>query len=436
MPDLERKKRHVVNVEIDGFKGIDHLTFQPSRTITVIGGKNGSGKSSALDAIDTALRGGRSIPGEPVNHNRKKATIAVGLEDDIEVRWTKTKAGAPSLVISSPDVEKYDSPRALLTEALGIQLGMDPLEFADRYDVKRQVETAMGILGLTDTLEQFQTKRDRLFTDRTDLNRDVKSLTTRAEAILVPEGTPDEEPDVSAMVKAQVVLQEAKESLSVVTRHEQEITRIEDQIKALKVELSRAKDGRILATQMLEEKKEAAVEACVTLGIDPGTEDANEALSGQIAGANGVAAAVRNKHERAALQAELEEKKAEADELTRTIEKLDAERDRTVQEVDLPVDGLEFAEDGLRYNGTPFPQASRAEQLTVSCALAVAANPMLPLVLIRDGSLLDDDHLVLLEDLAEKNECQFLIEMATRDDRPDDRVSIMLTNGQAQTSEV
>ena len=102
MSDSEKKpKVRIAHVEIDGFKGIDHLSFAPTRTITVIGGQNGSGKSSVLDAIDTALRGGSAIPGEPVNHDRKKASVT-----DCRICVIRTvPALSPPISLSMPETE-------------------------------------------------------------------------------------------------------------------------------------------------------------------------------------------------------------------------------------------------------------------------------------------------------------------------------------------
>ncbi|NGZ99664.1 hypothetical protein G5V59_02720 [Nocardioides sp. W3-2-3] len=40
-----------------------------------------------------------------------------------------------------------------------------------------------------------------------------------------------------------------------------------------------------------------------------------------------------------------------------------------------PVDGLGFDDDGVTYQGVPFAQASSAEQIRVSLAMAMSLNP-------------------------------------------------------------
>ena len=78
---------------------------------------------------------------------------------------------------------------------------------------------------------------------------------------------------------------------------------------------------------------------------------------------------------------------------------------------EFPVDGLGFDESGVTYQGVPFKQASSAEQLRVSLAMAIALNPKLRVIRIADGSLLDSDNLALIEAAAKESDYQVWIEM-------------------------
>ena len=75
-----------------------------------------------------------------------------------------------------------------------------------------------------------------------------------------------------------------------------------------------------------------------------------------------------------------------------------------------PVVGLGFNDNGVTFNGVPFSQASSAEQLRVSVAMGLALNPTLRVVLIRDGSLLDDDSLAMVATMAAEKDSQVWIE--------------------------
>ena len=76
----------------------------------------------------------------------------------------------------------------------------------------------------------------------------------------------------------------------------------------------------------------------------------------------------------------------------------------------MPVKGLSFGEGEVVFNGLPLNQASDAEQLRVSIAIAMAANPKLRVLRIRDGSLLDERSLAAVATMADTQDYQIWIE--------------------------
>lgn len=96
---------------------------------------------------------------------------------------------------------------------------------------------------------------------------------------------------------------------------------------------------------------------------------------------------------------------------TAEIAKLDAERAARIQGASYPVAGLGFDADGaVTYSGIPLSQASQAEQIRVSMAIGLAANPELRLVLVRDASLLDSTSMALVAEMAEKADALVILE--------------------------
>jgi hypothetical protein len=71
---------------------------------------------------------------------------------------------------------------------------------------------------------------------------------------------------------------------------------------------------------------------------------------------------------------------------------------------------MTFGEDELLLNGVPFSQASDAERLRTSISIAIASNPKIRVMRVRDGSLLDEDSMGLLEKVAIDNDFQIWIE--------------------------
>ena len=92
------------------------------------------------------------------------------------------------------------------------------------------------------------------------------------------------------------------------------------------------------------------------------------------------------------------------------IHKVDEERERRLAAAEFPVEGLGFDENGVTLKGFPFEQASDAEKLRVSVAMGLAMNPKLKVILVRDGSLLDDKSLLLVHEMAKAAKAQVWIE--------------------------
>jgi hypothetical protein len=102
--------------------------------------------------------------------------------------------------------------------------------------------------------------------------------------------------------------------------------------------------------------------------------------------------------------------KRRRDALTATIDAKRKAIGEAIARAKMPVPGLGFAEGIVTYNGLPLNQASGAEQLAISFAIAKAANPTLRVVLIRDASLLDAESLAQLAEMAKDGDYQIWLE--------------------------
>lgn len=104
--------------------------------------------------------------------------------------------------------------------------------------------------------------------------------------------------------------------------------------------------------------------------------------------------------------------------ITARIAAIDAEKKKKSAETKYPIEGLAIAETGvITFGGLPLSQASQAEQMRISVAIAAAMNPKLRVMLIRDGSLVDEEGLALLEGLAKEFDLQIWIERVGKKDK-------------------
>jgi DNA repair exonuclease SbcCD ATPase subunit len=85
-------------------------------------------------------------------------------------------------------------------------------------------------------------------------------------------------------------------------------------------------------------------------------------------------------------QQKVEALQAEADDLTAQLTELEQERTSAIQKAHLPIDGLGFNEGIVTLNGKPWKHGSEAERIDASMALAMALQPKLRNIIIRDAS--------------------------------------------------
>jgi hypothetical protein len=77
---------------------------------------------------------------------------------------------------------------------------------------------------------------------------------------------------------------------------------------------------------------------------------------------------------------------------------------------DFPVKDIAFDGRMVLLGGVPFEQASDAQRLKASVEIAMAANPSIRVIRVRDGSKLDKDNLALLGKIAEERGFQVWVE--------------------------
>ena len=81
-----------------------------------------------------------------------------------------------------------------------------------------------------------------------------------------------------------------------------------------------------------------------------------------------------------------------------------------IDAANFPVRGLGIEDGVVTYNNIPFEGCSSAEQLRVSIAIAMATNPTLKILRIKDGSLLDSEGMKIVQGMATKHGFQIWIE--------------------------
>jgi hypothetical protein len=99
--------------------------------------------------------------------------------------------------------------------------------------------------------------------------------------------------------------------------------------------------------------------------------------------------------------------------ITARLEAIKTEKKDIFTNSKLPVKGLTFDENGIYYNGLPFNEDSHntATVISVGLKIAMAMNPKLRCIFIKDGSLLDKDTFKKIVGFCEKENYQLFVEI-------------------------
>lgn len=411
----------IVQLAVNNVLAIKAITIRPDGETVTLGGENGAGKSSVLNSIAMALGGKRLIPEQPIHQGEDRGTIRLDLGDYV-VERTFT-AGGDRIEVKSRDGAKYPKPQALL-DSLYASIAFDPLQFATEKDSVKQSAMLRDLLGLD--FADIDARKRHVFDRRADVNRDIKSLTAQLAGMPARDNSAPAKPvsveELAAQLEA-CMSEEAQQervravlakSMDAVRSAERRVTAAADAVAQIERQLAEARAKHASAVAALEQSQAdvATGEAMVAALVAPDTAAARQAL----ADVERVNAAVRANAARASIEARASALDATSKALSAELDAIEADRLARIAAAPFPVDGLGFAESGVTYRGLPFAQASSAEKLRVSVAVAVAMNPKLRVFLVRDGSLLSQKSLTQLHELAAEHDCQLWIEDARTTD--------------------
>jgi len=386
----------VVQLTAENFKRIKAIRITPTGPVVPLTGRNAQGKSSVLDALWTALCGGdasRSTP-MPVRVGEKFAKVEVDLGDLVVTRkWSVSRT---VLEVASKDGLLYRSPQSVLDELVG-RLSFDPLAFT-RLSAKDQRDQLAGALGLD--ICTLDTNRRKAYELRTDLNRSLKQDCALLDSLGASGERIDQDEALSEAVLLRQDVAKAREAVITRERLEREKAAVQKALAASQAEVARLAELLAEIDETLEGCQHAQPQLDeLTTRLDAAEERLSDARA---------YSAVAN--QRSKLEESVADLKRRSAEQTAAIEKIDRDKAELLADADMPVDGLGFDDDGVTLNGVPFGQASAAEKLRVSMAVAMAANPTVRVVAIRDGSLMDPDTKAEVERLATEAGFQVWIE--------------------------
>lgn len=399
-------------LKMENFQRTKLIEIRPGdRNLVLIAGKNRQGKSSLLRAMSAALGGGKEKPERPVREGEETAAIVVELDGgELVISKTFSAAGKATLEVRSSALGKVSSPQRILDGIVGTRF-LDPLAFT-RLSEKQQREKLLEVVDLGIDLDDNAIRRKAAFAQRTEVNRTVKRLTAEYEALDFPDDIPPRK-DLQALLGKleDFQAQDAKAVDATKT-----IEDMERQVREAGVEVDRLEKLITIAqgtlAQVTQDLSDQHAELTAVADVDVAKDiiDVREELA-QVDNHNTVVAGLETvKASKLRVGADLTDAMSTAKNFDDGLKALDKVKADALASAKMPVDGLSLGESSVLLNNVPLSQASGAEQLQLSLAIAASTSPELRDIWIEDGALLDGDSLKLVSDFASEHDLRVWLE--------------------------
>lgn len=403
------------SLEVENVKRVKAVALEPAESgLTVIGGRNGQGKTSVLDAISWALGGDRKRPSEAKRAgSATDPRLKVELSNGIVVE-RKGKNG--SLRVTDPEGRKGGQQ---LLDSFVEALALDLPRFLAMSD-KDKARTLLGIIGVGEELARIEAEEQALYNRRTGVGqmRDVKR--GAAEDMPAHPDAPREPVSALELIQAQQAIlarngenqrmrENAAEMRRTAARSSELLEAADERVRMAEEALSRARAERAAAAVVADQASKDAETAGKS--AQELADESTAEIEAQLEQVELVNAKVRDNQRRADAMREAEELDDQYREMTARIEELRSAKMALLDGADLPLPGLAVDNGLLAYEGRRWDCMSGSEQLRVATAIVRRLKPECGFVLVDKLEQMDAE---TLREFGEWAEGEGLQVIATR----------------------
>lgn len=381
-------------LEVENVKRVKAVTLTPQENgLTILGGNNGQGKTSVLDAICWAVGGNKFKPSNAARDGAyTDPHIRLTLSNGLVVERAGKNA---ALKVIDPNGNK--SGQALLDSFIS-ELALNLPKFLNATD-KEKADTLLRIIGVGDKLSQMENEEQRLYNQRRAVGQIADQKKKFAAELPSWQGVPNQPVTASELIQRQ-----------------QDILRKNAENQRLRAERDRCEDALLQAQRTLEEAKHALAKAQHDVAqarksAENLQDESTAELEQSIADIDTTNAKVRDNIAKAQAEQEAADLSDQYEDLSAQIEGIRLARRALLDSADLPLPGLTVEGGKLLYNGKAWDCMSGAEQLTVATAIVRRLNPDCGFVLLDKLEQMDVE---TLHDFGQWLEAQGLQAIATR----------------------
>lgn len=409
-------------LEIENVKRVKAVTLEPTQNgLTVIGGRNGQGKTSILDSIAWALGGNKYKPSKAQREGSVlPPNLHLTLSNGLEIRRDGKNS---DLKVIDPSGNKAGQQ---LLNGFVEEFSINLPKFMEASGADK-AKTLLQIIGVGEQLVTLEQKEDEKYNQRTTIGQIADQKKKFAAEMTYYADAPKDLVSVSELItQQQAILAKNGENERLrnqvshiefqVTQGESNIANVKKQIEQLQGQLNTLTGLQEATLKDLETARKSALDL---------HDESTEQLEQNIAQVEQINLKVR---------ANLDKDKASEDAktyedqylgLTAEIKSIREEKTKLLDNADLPLAGLSVAEGELIYNDQKWDNMSGAEQLKVSTAIVRKLNPECGFILIDKLEQMDLDTMNEFGKWLEQEELQAI---ATRVSTGDE-CSIIITDG-------
>lgn len=432
---------HISELEISNFANIGHIVMQDLGDIVMLEGKNGVGKTEILTALVLALEGKTSLdrPAESYIRNGYESSIVrASVSDGSQIKYkisvTITKDDFKIAVKELSEDGKMKSVTGGIMALLGSivnSISFRPQQWRKQSDQNQLDEVFKFFPELKSEISIHDQNIEKLKKERASALQTSEYLRSEISKIVFTPGLPEKEEDPA----------EISEEIEIANTHNLQRVGLENAVSNTEKDIAVRNEMIISTTQNIDHLKKELERKLVELNnlneaqkgsesiLASNKERLNsfvlkdvEPLKKKMATVNNTNILIRNNAALKIKQQQLEKSELLGQELYRKIESVKDDRNRSMQNAQLPIEGVSIGDGCLLYPNSsmdmvPLSALSDGEFWPVSIGVVAAFNPAVAVVIIDNYHDLDEDNWKIMCDAAKKHGLQVWVHKTLRSDK-------------------